>query len=167
MRLYGIVDESIVDGPGIRLAIFFQGCSHHCFKCHNPNSWDFEKGKKYSLEKIEEIIRKDKHIDGVTLTGGDPLDQYEEALSVCKMIKEKFSNLDIILYTGYDFEDVKSNFNEILNYIDYLVDGKFIYEKMDLSLLFKGSSNQRFIDVKKSLKQNKIYEMSDLEINMI
>lgn len=168
MKLSGIIEESIVDGPGIRITIFFQGCTHHCYKCHNEKTWDFNLGKTCSLEQIDKIIENNPHTDGITLSGGDPLDQYEDCLTLCKHIKNKYKDLNIILYTGYTYEQIiQKHHEEIYSYIDYLVDGLFIYEKLDLTLLFRGSTNQRFIDIKKSLKENKVHEMTDHEINMI
>lgn len=167
MKIFGLAEESVVDGPGIRYSIFFQGCSHHCFNCHNKDSWDFSKGKEYSIDEMMNLINKAKYIDGVTLTGGDPLDQYENALELSKRIKKERKELDIILYTGYTYEKILESFKEILDYVDYVVDGLFVDSLKDLTLLFRGSKNQRFINVKKSKETNSVYEMSDLEINMI
>ncbi len=159
MKISGIIEESIVDGPGIRFVIFFQGCTHNCYKCHNPETHDINKGKEMS---VDEIINKIKNVpltDGVTLSGGDPLMQIDDCLELCKKIKKEL-NLNIIVYTGYTYEQIikmtKPQYKELFNYIDYLIDGPFIYDLLDLSLKYKGSSNQRIIDIKQTLQEGKI-----------
>lgn len=159
MKISGIVEESVVDGPGIRFTIFFQGCTHNCYKCHNPDTHDINKGKEMSIDEIIAKIKKYPYLDGVTLSGGDPLMQIDDCLSLCKRIKEEL-NLNIIVYTGYTYEEIlklkNDNYRELLNYIDYLVDGPFVYSLLDLSLKYKGSSNQRIINVKETLKRGEI-----------
>lgn len=158
MKISGIVEESIVDGPGIRFTIFFQGCTHNCYKCHNPETHDINKGYEMSINDIISKIENTPYIDGVTLSGGDPLMQIDDCIELCKEIKKRY--LEIIVYTGYTYEQlIKSNnpkYLELFNYIDYLVDGPFIYSLLDLSLKYKGSSNQRIIDIKNSLLSNQI-----------
>lgn len=162
MRIAGFVEESIVDGPGFRIVIFFQGCAHHCYGCHNPETWDFEGGKEVSLDSIKKIIDDNPYADGITLSGGDPLYQIDASEEIAEYAKSK--GLDVILYTGFLFEEVlemtKTNerLKELLNNVDTLIDGPFILEQRHLSLKFRGSSNQRIIDVKKSLLENKIVE---------
>lgn len=162
MRIAGFVEESIVDGPGFRIVIFFQGCAHHCFGCHNPETWDFEGGKEVSFDLIKKIIDDNPYADGITLSGGDPLYQIDASTEIAEYAKSK--GLDVILYTGFLFEEVlemtKANqrLKDLLNNVDTLIDGPFILEQRHLSLKFRGSSNQRIIDVKKSLMQNKIVE---------
>ena len=162
MRIAGFVEESIVDGPGFRIVIFFQGCAHHCFGCHNPETWDFEGGKEVSFDLIKKIIDDNPYADGITLSGGDPLYQIDASTEIAEYAKRK--GLDVILYTGFLFEEVlemtKANqrLKDLLNNVDTLIDGPFILEQRHLSLKFRGSSNQRIIDVKKSLMQNKIVE---------
>ena len=162
MRIAGFVEESIVDGPGFRIVIFFQGCAHHCYGCHNPETWDFEGGKEVSFDLIKKIIDDNPYADGITLSGGDPLYQIDASTEIAEYAKSK--GLDVILYTGFLFEEVlemtKANqrLKDLLNNVDTLIDGPFILEKRHLSLKFRGSSNQRIIDVKKSLMQNKIVE---------
>lgn len=162
MRIAGFVEESIVDGPGFRIVIFFQGCAHHCYGCHNPETWDFEGGKEVSFDLIKKIIDDNPYADGITLSGGDPLYQIDASTEIAEYAKSK--GLDIILYTGFLFEEVlemtKANqrLKDLLNNVDTLIDGPFILEQRHLSLKFRGSSNQRIIDVKKSLMQNKIVE---------
>lgn len=162
MRIAGFVEESIVDGPGFRIVIFFQGCAHHCYGCHNPETWDFEGGKEVSFDLIKKIIDDNPYADGITLSGGDPLYQIDDSTEIAEYAKSK--GLDVILYTGFLFEEVlemtKANqrLKDLLNNVDTLIDGPFILEQRHLSLKFRGSSNQRIIDVKKSLMQNKIVE---------
>lgn len=162
MRIAGFVEESIVDGPGFRIVIFFQGCAHHCYGCHNPETWDFEGGKEVSFDLIKKIIDDNLYADGITLSGGDPLYQIDASTEIAEYAKSK--GLDVILYTGFLFEEVlemtKANqrLKDLLNNVDTLIDGPFILEQRHLSLKFRGSSNQRIIDVKKSLMQNKIVE---------
>ena len=162
MRIAGFVEESIVDGPGFRIDIFFQGCAHHCYGCHNPETWDFEGGKEVSFDLIKKIIDDNPYADGITLSGGDPLYQIDASTEIAEYAKSK--GLDVILYTGFLFEEVlemtKANqrLKDLLNNVDTLIDGPFILEQRHLSLKFRGSSNQRIIDVKKSLMQNKIVE---------
>ena len=162
MRIAGFVEESIVDGPGFRIVIFFQGCAHHCYGCHNPETWDFEGGKEVSFDLIKKIIDDNPYADGITLSGGDPLYQIDASTEIAEYAKSK--GLDVILYTGFLFEEVlemtKANqrLKDLLNNVDTLIDGPFILEQRHLSLKFRGSSNQRIINVKKSLMQNKIVE---------
>lgn len=162
MRIAGFVEESIVDGPGFRIVIFFQGCAHHCYGCHNPETWDFEGGKEVSFDLIKKIIDDNPYADGITLSGGDPFYQIDASTEIAEYAKSK--GLDVILYTGFLFEEVlemtKANqrLKDLLNNVDTLIDGPFILEQRHLSLKFRGSSNQRIIDVKKSLMQNKIVE---------
>lgn len=162
MRIAGFVEESIVDGPGFRIVIFFQGCAHHCYGCHNPETWDFEGGKEVSFDLIKKIIDDNPYADGITLSGGDPLYQIDASTEIAEYAKSK--GLDVILYTGFLFEEVlemtKANqrLKDLLNNVDTLIDGPFILEQRHLSLKFRGSSNQRIIDVKNSLMQNKIVE---------
>ena len=162
MRIAGFVEESIVDGPGFRIVIFFQGCAHHCYGCHNPETWDFEGGKEVSFDLIKKIIDDNPYADGITLSGGDTLYQIDASTEIAEYAKSK--GLDVILYTGFLFEEVlemtKANqrLKDLLNNVDTLIDGPFILEQRHLSLKFRGSSNQRIIDVKKSLMQNKIVE---------
>lgn len=162
MRIAGFVEESIVDGPGFRIVIFFQGCAHHCYGCHNPETWDFEGGKEVSFDLIKKIIDDNPYADGITLSGGNPLYQIDASTEIAEYAKSK--GLDVILYTGFLFEEVlemtKANqrLKDLLNNVDTLIDGPFILEQRHLSLKFRGSSNQRIIDVKKSLMQNKIVE---------
>lgn len=151
LRISGIVNESIVDGPGIRLVIFAQGCKHNCLGCHNPDTHHFNGGTLMEHADIIDIIKKNPLLDGVTFSGGDP---FEQALSFAILGEEiKKLGLNIITYTGYKYEDIlESNqpgWKELLDTTDYLMDGPFELDNKSLELRFRGSSNQRIIDVKK------------------
>ena len=157
-----ITYDSIVDGPGLRAVIWTQGCNHNCKGCHNPQTHDTCGGHSVdSLKIISEIYKLRLH-RGITLSGGEPFMQSEALLDVAKECKNL--NLDVWAYTGYTFEDLtdKKNpnyFNNInlLRNIDVLVDGRFIETKKDITLRFRGSINQRIIDVKKSLENKRIH----------
>ncbi len=152
--------DSVVDGFGIRTVIWTQGCSHNCPFCQNPQTHDFNGGCEYDVLEIKKEIKNLKNQDGITFSGGDPLFQVDATLELAKYAKS--IGLNVWCYTGFLFEDIikmgknNSNYTELLNYIDVLVDGKFINELKDLNLLFRGSSNQRLIDVPETLKKNKI-----------
>lgn len=147
MKYLNILDCSIADGEGFRVVLFVSGCLHHCKGCHNPEGWDPNNGKEFTQETIDKIVKllDRPYIRGLTLSGGDPLMpfNYEEVLNLCKQVKEKLPNKDIWVYTGFTYEDIKDL--EIFNYIDTLVDGKFILEQRDVTLPFRGSTNQRII----------------------
>lgn len=147
----GITKGSVVDGLGIRTVVYFQGCPRHCPGCHNPETIPTEGGRELTVEQlVEEIIATITPLTkGVTFSGGDPLLQAEALLAVIKLLKERQPQLDIWVYTGYQWEEVKHL--PVLSLVDVLVDGPFIEEKRDISLAFRGSSNQRIIDVPKTL----------------
>lgn len=160
IRLSGIVRESIVDGPGIRYVIFSQGCPHRCKGCQNPQTFDENGGYYEDTEKIIEDIKKNPLISGVTFSGGEP---FLQAKIFSKLAKESHKmGLNVMSYTGYIFEDIiskfdeKSDWKELIENIDILVDGPFDLSKKSLLLKFKGSENQRIIDVKKSLKNKEV-----------
>ncbi len=150
--------DSIVDGEGIRTVLWTQGCHHHCGGCHNQSTWDFDGGYSVDVEEIKKEINLLEGQDGITFSGGDPMFQAEACLEIAKYCKNL--NLNIWCYTGYTFEQLLALKNpeiiEFLNYIDILVDGKFILEQRSLDLKFKGSANQRIIDVPKSLEEQKV-----------
>ncbi len=161
IKVSGFVKESIVDGPGFRYVIFLQGCPHKCFNCHNPQTHDFNLGYYVELDDIIEDILKNPLLRGITISGGEPFFQVKEL----KELIVKINNLkkyDIFVYTGYTILELKekndSNINYILNNIDYLVDGRYVDSLRDLTLLFRGSKNQRIIDMKKTIIENKIIE---------
>ncbi len=139
LNISGIVHDSIVDGPGLRTVIFFQGCKHKCKGCHNPNTWSFKPNIIMTEDEIIAEIENENFSKKVTLSGGDPLEQ--DVVSLAQKLKKKGYN--IWLYTGYTLDEVEQNFPEILTTIDALVDGKFQLDKKDLSLEFRGSSNQK------------------------
>lgn len=152
--------DSIVDGEGLRTVIWFQGCPHHCPGCHNPSSHDFEGGFK---KEISEVITEIENLliqDGITFSGGEPMAQPEALMLIAKSAKGK--GLNIWCFTGYTFEQLlemsRSNpiYLEALNHIDVLVDGKFELSQKSMNLKFKGSANQRTIDVKKTLKKGSV-----------
>ena len=156
LRLAGVIRESIVDGPGIRMTVFTQGCPHHCKGCHNEQTWDFEGGYDSSTQRILEEAQKDPILRGLTFSGGEPFAQAESLSILAKEAKEK--GYDIFCYTGYTFEHLVSQFDThpeykaLLENCDWLVDGPFILDKRSLMLKFRGSTNQRILDVKKSLE---------------
>ena len=144
MRIHGITYPDINNGTGCRVTLWVSGCIHHCKGCHNPETWDFQSGRKFTdkdKDKLYEILSK-PYIQGITLSGGDPLCSYNDVLELIKEIKNKFPTKDIWLYSGFTFDFIKNKFSEILNYVDTIVDGKFIEELKDVSLKFRGSSNQ-------------------------
>lgn len=153
--------DSIVDGEGIRSVIWTQGCTHNCYGCHNPETHSFTDG--YLLEVIDVIKKIDslEGQDGVTFSGGDPMSQPEACSLIASHCKEQ--GLNVWCYTGFTFEqllEMGKSIPYIMNFlenIDVLVDGKFILEQKSLNLKFKGSKNQRIIDVPKSLKENEVY----------
>ena len=153
LRIFGTASESIVDGPGLRYAIFTQGCPHMCEGCHNPKSHDINGG--YDIETAELLQQIDKNplLDGVTLSGGEPILQAKELQPLAAAVKQR--GLSLILYSGYTFEEIQSieHGTELLVYTDILVDGKFDIKKRSLDLTFRGSSNQRIIDVQRSLEE--------------
>lgn len=179
MRYASIRDMDISNGQGLGVSLFVQGCYFHCKNCFNSETWDFNGGKEWTTEikeKFLKLIDRD-YIERVTILGGEPLvDQnVESVLDLVKEIREKFPKKKIWIYTGYKWNTilypvVTDDFNlerdrilqirrDILNYIDVLVDEKFEDDKKDLTLKWKGSSNQHVIDVKRSLKENKIIEI--------
>ena len=158
IRLSGIIEESIVDGPGIRFVIFSQGCPHHCKGCHNPQTFDPSGGYEYDTNNLIMKIKKNPLLKGVTFSGGEPFLQAEAFTELAREIHSL--GLDVMSYTGYVFEDLiahKENISwqNLLHNIDILVDGPFLLEKKSLLLKFRGSENQRIINVKESLKNNK------------
>lgn len=160
IRLSGIVAESIVDGPGLRYVIFTQGCVHNCKGCHNPHTHDINGGYMESCEKLLTEIKENPLLSGVTLSGGEPFLQPEQCAYLAKEVKKLGHN--VITYTGFLYEELlkirkESPFiNDLLSETDILVDGKFEQEQHHYQLKFKGSENQRVIDVKKSLQENKV-----------
>lgn len=162
LRIAGTVNDSIVDGPGLRLAIFTQGCPHHCKGCHNPQTHDFNGGKDVTLESLVEMLKSDPLLDGVTYSGGEPFCQAEKLYELGAEVRKM--GMNIVTYTGYTFEyllehsDENNCYDKLLSVTDYLIDGPFELDKRNILLKFRGSSNQRIIDVQKSLKEKKVIE---------
>ena len=160
LRLAGVIRESIVDGPGIRMTVFGQGCPHHCEGCHNPETHDPNGGYISHPENILKAIDQNPLLQGVTFSGGEPFVQAEAFAELGEKIKEK--GLHIVTYSGYTFEEIlkgiengKPGWKELLDVTDLLIDGRFIMEERSLNLLFRGSKNQRLVNVKKSLEEGK------------
>lgn len=162
MKYAKIRKMDISNGEGVRVSLFVQGCSFHCKNCFNQETWDFNGGKEFTTAEIQKIIElADKdYIAGLSILGGEPLhnNNVDEVFHIVATFKEKFPNKDIWLWTGFKFEDAikDSKRKFILRNIDVLVDGQFEEDKKDLTLKWRGSSNQRVIDCKKSLAENKI-----------
>ena len=149
--------DSIVDGSGIRTVIWFQGCLHHCYMCHNPETWDLNGGIVFDLDDIKEEIKNLKYQSGITLSGGDPFFQAESATEIAKYAHE--CNLNVWCYTGFTYEELieaDDDKKNLLKNVDVLVDGRFENEKKSLACKFRGSTNQRIIDVPKSIEQGDI-----------
>lgn len=159
LRIAGINDDSIVDGPGIRLTVFVQGCPHKCEGCHNPQTHDFTSGFDMTIGEIMDKINSNPLLDGVTFSGGEPFCQAAALSQLGRSIRKK--GLNIITYSGYTYEyltehsDSKNCFGELIDVSDYLVDGPFIPAERDLTLKFRGSQNQRIIDLRKSAELGK------------
>lgn len=149
MRIIDIIEGTSVDGPGLRTSLYFAGCEHHCKGCQNPQTWSSTAGKDWSVEDVLNIIEYNKF--NVTFSGGDPMFQAKEILPLAKELHNRGYN--IWCYTGYTFEQIcdKSPYKELLEHIDVLVDGRFVEELYVPNLRWKGSTNQRVIDVQKSL----------------
>lgn len=159
IRIAGTVNDSIVDGNGLRYTIFVQGCHHHCKGCHNPQTHSFDGGKEVSISDLFETITSNTLLDGVTFSGGEPFAQAKPLVELADLVKQN-TNLNIVTYTGYTFEEIVTSNNPdwiaLLNSTDILIDGKFIEDLKSYELRFRGSSNQRYIDVKQSLLQHKV-----------
>ena len=155
ISILDIVEDTTVDGPGFRTTVYSAGCPNCCPGCHNPQSWDIANGHEVDVEDILKIILADPFAD-VTFSGGDPMFQPVGFAALAKAVKER-SGKNIWCYTGYLFEDLMQNAQqkELLEYVDVLVDGRFVEVLKDESLRFRGSSNQRIIDVQASLLQGK------------
>ena len=158
MNYIKITPVDIANGPGCRVILWTAGCSHHCKECHNPETWNPNAGRPFdeiAKQELFEALSK-PYIRGITLTGGDPLHEnnIQEITQLCREIKEKMPQKDIWCYSGYTFEEIKDW--EIIDYIDVLVDGKFEIDKKDITLLFRGSKNQRLILVEPSKRLDTI-----------
>ncbi len=166
---YSVIKNcDIANGPGVRVTLFVSGCTHHCEGCFNEETWDFQYGEPFTEETIDRILEMlaPDYIAGLTLLGGEPLElvNREGLLPLLRAVKKKYPGKNIWCYTGYLFEkDILENFcvqwekmEEFLSYLDVIVDGEFIMARKDISLRFRGSGNQRIIDVQESLKQERV-----------
>ena len=161
LRIAGTVNDSIVDGPGIRFTIFTQGCPHNCKGCHNPQTHDFEGGELADTDTLLEKVKSNTLLDGVTFSGGEPFCQAQTLAALGAEVKKL--GMNVITYTGYTFEQLykdrdKNGWEELLAVTDYLIDGPFILEQKDWEIKFRGSSNQRYIDCQASLKEGRAVE---------
>lgn len=163
IRLSGILYESLANGPGIRRVFFSQGCKHNCPECFNPETHDFNGGFLWDMDELIEDVKSNPMIKGVTFSGGDPLEQSDKFAYMAKSFKAL--GLNVWSYTGYTFEYIWENlqshpyWKELMENIDVLVDGRFEVDKMQEGLKYRGSSNQRLIDVQRSLKERKAVEI--------
>ncbi len=161
IQLAGIARESIVDGPGLRYTVFVQGCPHGCPGCHNPGTHDFSGGKTYEIETLIKDIKEQKLISGLTFSGGEPFCQAKELCAVWDGVGNE--KLNLIVYTGYTFEKLLQENNPdkiaLLQRAAYLIDGPFVLSQRDLTLPFRGSKNQRILDVQASLTKGEAVEI--------
>ena len=163
LELAGIVSDSIVDGPGIRTAIFAQGCPHHCKGCHNPETWEFGCGTLIPAEAVVEIVQSNPLCRGVTFSGGEPFAQAAEFAELAALLKEK--GYEVASYSGYTLEQLLEGTEDqklLLGTIDILIDGPFLQNQKSLELAFRGSKNQRILDVRKSLIEGKAVETESM-----
>lgn len=171
---YSEVKEcDIANGPGVRVTLFVSGCTHHCKGCFNEMTWDFQYGREFTEEDIDKLIKllEPSYVAGLTLLGGEPMEYRNQQglLPLLRKVKEAYPDKTIWCYTGYLYEkDILENFcgkweetREMLSYLDVIVDGEFVEELKDISLRFRGSSNQRIIDVKKSRETGKVILWED------
>lgn len=168
MNVADIKKVDVANGPGVRVSLFVSGCTLHCKGCFNEAAWDFNYGRKFTKEDEDYIIEllKPDYIDGITVLGGDPFEYVNQigVLPLIRRIKKELPNKSIWFFSGYTLDnDILGDMcrkyketKELISYIDVLVDGKFMLDKKDLKLKYRGSSNQRIIDVQESLKKNKI-----------
>ena len=160
MNYHNIYHCDMLNGNGLRVTLWVAGCEHHCANCHNPATWDINSGIPFDVAAMNELLDalNQDYISGLTLSGGDPMhiDNREEILRICDVVKQKFPKKNIWMYTGYTFEEIQDS--PILQYIDVLVDGPYIEEQRDITMKFAGSKNQRLISVKETLKQGQIIQ---------
>lgn len=163
IRIAGIERQSVVDGPGIRFVIFGQGCPHRCKGCHNVETWSRNGGSLTDTGEIFRLIRGEKMLRGITFSGGEPFEQpaaFAELADLCHSI-----NLDVFVYTGYTWEALlehaayHDDFKNLISQADFLVDGRYLHEQRTLSMPFRGSKNQRLIDVQRSLNEGEAVEV--------
>lgn len=159
MRYNKIRKMDIADGPGVRVSIFFQGCAFHCKNCFNPETWDFDGGQEFTDKEIEKIIElaKPEHIAGLSILGGEPMHpkNIKATTMLAKKFKEVYPDKTVWAWSGFLFDEYLKD-KEVVNYLDVVVDGQFVDELRNPTLKWRGSANQRVIDVKKSLKKGEI-----------
>ena len=165
MRYNKISKMDVSNGPGIRVSIFLQGCEFHCKNCFNPETWSFKSGKEFTNETINKILElSDKEtVSGLSILGGEPMHpkNIEGTIELAKKFKEKFPKKTVWVWSGFLYEDVLKRDPEVFNYIDVMVDGQYVDELHDPTLRWKGSSNQRVIDIKKTKKSGKVVLNTD------
>lgn len=158
MYYSGIKEFDISNGPGIRTSLYVSGCTHHCKGCFNEETWDFNNGVPYTLETEDYIIQQLSNKDGLSLLGGDPFDNLKDLdlYDLIARVREEYPDQTIWCWTGYTYEQIikDADMYHFFSLLDVVVDGRFIEAKKDIKLKFKGSTNQRVIDVKESIKQN-------------
>ena len=165
IRLAGIAENSLVNGKGLRKVFFSQWCSHHCEGCFNQHTWEFAGGRMFDMDELVQKVKDEPFLDGVTFSGGDPFQQADKFAYLAKKLHE--ANINIWAYTGYTFEELMKlaqtnpHIKQMINNVDVIVDGRFMKDKMSENLKYCGSSNQRVIDVKSSLNENKIILFKD------
>ena len=166
LSVLDIIEGTSVDGPGLRTAIYFSGCNHHCEGCHNRKSWDIEAGKQVSIDDIMKIVAYNDF--NVTFSGGDPFFQHDNVQILAQRIRNELHKT-IWCYTGYVWEDIvnDNSLNGLLNFIDVLVDGPFLINLRNTSLRFRGSSNQRIIDVNGSLASGSVKRWCDCDFSTL
>lgn len=164
VRLAGITQESVTDGPGLRVTVFFQGCEHHCPGCHNPETWDRQGGVEYELADVIGLIKDSPLIRGITLSGGEPFLQPEAAAALAREFHTR--GKEVWTYTGYLWEDLLTKddpaVQALLRECDVLVDGPYRQAERVPGLFFRGSTNQRIIDVKQSLGTSRVDKWTEL-----
>lgn len=162
MRYHNITTDDMKNGDGLRTVLWVAGCDHHCKECHNPITWDPNGGIEFNINTLDELISKlnKEYISGLTLSGGDPLFTLNrmDIFKLCQLFKYKFPNKTLWIYTGYKWEDIINDETvfKVLQHVDVLVDGKFMEELADIKYKWAGSTNQRVIDVRKSLQEGKV-----------
>ena len=170
IRVCGIEPESIVDGPGFRYVLFVQGCPHRCPGCHNPESHDFDAGEDMTTEEVLADIEKNPHLRGVTFSGGEPFCQVHPLLELARKIKA--DGLSLMSYSGYTLEELQARHDpetdELLGLLDVLVDGRYIEAERNLTLIYRGSENQRVIDMNKTRRSGKVVlYKSDFDVDVV
>ena len=162
---YGKIKKTdIANGPGVRVSLFVSGCRNHCKGCFQPETWSFNYGQEYDgVNTVNEIIEalSPEYISGLSILGGDPIERenISEVVTLCNLVKRLYPDKTIWLYTGYNYEDIAEMYPNVLEVIDVMVDGPFIADLKDISLVFRGSSNQRIINVPESLKSGRVVEV--------